>query len=81
MLYEGTAVEALRAMPSTDAKRLRDAVREVAERYPERVLFATEMTGMPGFWRVRKGDWRAIYNVTGSTLLVVKVGHRKDVYR
>jgi mRNA interferase RelE/StbE len=34
-------------------------------------------------YRVREGDYRIVYSVDDRTLLVnvVKVGHRKDVYR
>jgi len=37
---------------------------------------------MEGF-RIRKDDYRIIYNITDSilTVLVVEVGHRKDIYR
>ncbi len=80
ILYESNAVAALKDMPATDAKRLREAIRQVAERHPERLSFSTEMSGMSGFWRARKGDWRAISRITGNVLTVVKVGHRKDVY-
>ena len=35
------------------------------------------------FFRIRAGDYRIIYRVEGQELLViiVKIGHRKDVYR
>ena len=66
-------------MPKPDAKRLRDAIQAVADRHPERLSFTTELVG-PGFWRVRKGDWRAIYHLTAETLTVVKVGNRRNVY-
>jgi mRNA interferase RelE/StbE len=34
-------------------------------------------------WRVRVGQYRIIYTITDSELLVlvVKIGHRKDIYR
>ena len=34
-------------------------------------------------WRVREGDYRVIYEIQESRLvvLVVRAGHRKDVYR
>jgi len=34
-------------------------------------------------WRIRIGDYRVIYTVNNNELLilVVKIGHRKDVYK
>lgn len=41
-----------------------------------------KMEGEEGFYRVRVGDYRIIYEIQDRTLLivVVKVGHRGDVY-
>ena len=34
-------------------------------------------------WRVRKGDYRVVYDVDDNVKIVtvVRIGHRKDVYR
>ena len=34
-------------------------------------------------WRIRVGDYRVIYEIddAGRTVLIVHVGHRRDVYR
>ena len=34
-------------------------------------------------WRIRVGDYRAIYSIADEALIVtvVRVGHRKEVYR
>ena len=41
------------------------------------------MVGFENFWRLRVGDFRVIYTVRDQELviLVVGIGHRKDVYR
>jgi mRNA interferase RelE/StbE len=43
----------------------------------------TALQGEPGLLRLRVGDYRIIYTVQDEvlTLLVVTVGHRRDVYR
>ena len=78
--YAAGALKALRRMPAVDARRLRDAVRQVAEAHPVRMPFVTEMVGEPGAWRVRKGSWRAVYVIEGDRLVVRNVGHRSEVY-
>ena len=34
-------------------------------------------------WRIREGDWRAIYDIdqAAQVVTVLRVKHRKDVYR
>jgi mRNA interferase RelE/StbE len=42
-----------------------------------------KLSGLPDTWRVRIGDYRVIYQVQDEVLLilVLTVGHRRDVYR
>ena len=34
-------------------------------------------------WRIRQGDYRAVYSIDdlGAIVTVVRIGHRKDIYR
>ena len=43
----------------------------------------TALQGDPGLLRIRVGDYRIIYTVHDDvlTVLVVTIGHRRDVYR
>lgn len=43
----------------------------------------TKMAGAENQWRVRVGDWRIIYSILDRELivLVVKLGHRREIYR
>ena len=43
----------------------------------------TKMKGDNPFHRVRVGDYRIIYEIQNEVLviLIVKVGHRKDIYK
>jgi mRNA interferase RelE/StbE len=42
-----------------------------------------KMQGEPGMYRIRVGDYRIIYTVKSTELLVliVRLGHRREVYR
>ena len=42
-----------------------------------------KMAAVPDAWRIRAGDYRVVFQVHRGILLVVvlTVGHRKDVYR
>ncbi len=43
---------------------------------------ATRLVGGGGEWRVRTGDYRIVYEIEEDRLLVLvlRVGHRRDVY-
>ena len=34
-----------------------------------------------GEWRFRIGDYRTIFDADDETIVILKVGHRKDIYR
>lgn len=42
-----------------------------------------KMIGSISRWRVRVGDYRVVYDIEDAviTVHVVKIGHRKDIYR
>jgi mRNA interferase RelE/StbE len=41
------------------------------------------LSGEENFYRIRVGDYRIIYEIDGKRImvLVLRIGHRKDVYR
>jgi mRNA interferase RelE/StbE len=43
----------------------------------------TKMSGPDDFYRVRVGDWRIVYAIRDRELvvLVIRIGHRREVYR
>jgi mRNA interferase RelE/StbE len=42
---------------------------------------ATKLKGMQGAFRIRVGDYRIIYEVLRSSVRVIAVPRRRDVYR
>lgn len=76
-----TVLKDLQAFPKGDQKRLLDALQEdlAADPYRGRAL-----TGeFKGLYRWRVGRFRIVYEiqVSSSVVLVLRIGHRKDVYR
>jgi len=43
----------------------------------------TKLAGAENQWRVRVGDWRIVYSILDRELvvLVLKLGHRREIYR
>ncbi len=73
------AVRALRKLDPPIRQRLQGAIALLA--HDPRPPAARTLQGRPGL-RVRVGDYRIIYTVADDVLLVVVVtlGHRRDVY-
>jgi mRNA-degrading endonuclease RelE of RelBE toxin-antitoxin system len=71
----------LAAVPRRDRERLLQALEMVAAEPARRFSFITELVGQPGVWRLRKGDWRAVYRMRGTDVILDRVGNRRDVYR
>ena len=75
-----SAAKELEAIPLKDRKRLVTKIRRLAKE-PRRPG-CEKLSGQEKF-RVRQGRYRVLYSVddTESVVVIVKVGHRGDVYR
>jgi mRNA interferase RelE/StbE len=76
-----SAAKALKKFPKPDRKRIIEKIDSLAVNPPN--LDTTKMKGNNPFHKVRSGNYRIIYEVQEKVLviLIVKVGHRKDIYR
>ena len=80
LLIKPSAVRELEAMP---LKQRRQLVSRIARLETEpRPTGCEKLTGT-GRYRARQGDYRAVYEVHDEDLqvAVVKIGHRREVYR
>ncbi len=76
-----SAAKALKKIPKPDRTRIVEKIDSLAENLPN--PDTTKMKGKNPFHKVRTGDYRIIYEVQEQVLviLIVKIGHRKDIYR
>jgi mRNA interferase RelE/StbE len=76
-----SAAKALKNIPKADRKRIADKIDSLAENPPS--PDTTKMKGNNPFHKIRVGDYRIVYEIQKDVLLIliVKVGHRKDIYR
>ncbi len=67
-------------LPRDVYDRIRDALHGLSEN--PRPHGCSKLAGREG-WRVRCGDYRIIYEIndTDRTVVILHVGHRRDVYR
>lgn len=73
--YTNAAVKALRKMPKKDAAALVAKLNSFSETGEGDVK---KLVGSH-YYRLRHGDWRAIFEIKDD-VLVVKVAHRREVY-
>ena len=75
------AAKALARLPRADQQRVRAAVELLA--VEPRPPGCRPVVGEPGAYRVRVGVHRVVYEVHDDRLVVqvVRVGHRREVYR
>ncbi|UCF47513.1 MAG: type II toxin-antitoxin system RelE/ParE family toxin [Myxococcales bacterium] len=76
-----TAEKQLRRIAKRDRKRVVEAIQGLAER--PRPRGARKLQGYDDIYRIRVGQYRIVYEVFEDrvVLIVLKVGHRKDIYK
>jgi len=76
---KGSAAKALSKIPKTDRARLVEAIDRLRSEPTAGGVLKGEFSGLR---RLRVGKYRVVYEVVAEELviLVVRVGHRKDIY-
>lgn len=78
------AVKQLKKMGHTDAKRIRDYLRSRIQPLEDPRQLGKPLTGQfSELWRYRVGDYRIIASIEDEEvrILVIRLGHRRDIYR
>jgi mRNA interferase RelE/StbE len=81
VIYQGPAEAALRKLSREIQIRI---IRKIDQLAADPFPPGTEKLNAPtDLWRIRIGDYRVVYTVQRRELLVLilKVGHRREVYR
>lgn len=75
------AARQLRQLPKAAQRRVATKIDLLKEN--PRPPGVETLSGNTGFYRIRVGDYRVIYTARDDVLLVLvlRVGHRRDVYR
>ncbi|MGB5282953.1 MAG: type II toxin-antitoxin system RelE/ParE family toxin [Polyangiales bacterium] len=76
-----TAEKQLRRIAKRDRNRLVEAISGLAGR--PRPHGARKLQGYDDIYRIRVGQYRVVYEILEDRviLIVLKVGHRKDIYK
>ena len=79
--FRPAVLKSLERLPKKDLRRIKKRIDGLTENLPDPAT--TKMKGNNSFHKIRSGDYRIIYEIHDDLLviLVVKVGHRIDVYK
>jgi mRNA interferase RelE/StbE len=79
LIYHPLVAEDIKNLPQNIKTRIRNAIEK-------RLMIDPVKAGRPlrqslaGHRKMRVGDFRVIYRLKFDTIIVLKIGHRKDVY-
>jgi mRNA interferase RelE/StbE len=79
--FRPAVLKSMKRLPKKELRKIKNKIDGLAENLPDPAT--TKMKGNNPFHKVRTGNYRIVYQILENRLviLVVKVGHRKDVYK
>ena len=80
LLTKRSAAKGLDVLPKKDLARIAAKIQRLAVR--PRPSGSEKLSGEEKY-RLRQGDYRVLYSIDdkGMTVTIVKVGHRREIYR
>jgi len=77
--YKRSVERDLKKLPKAEARRILDQIgEELSEKADAYPVLKGQFAGLRKF---RVGDYRVIYAILGNEAIVLRIGHRKDVYK
>jgi mRNA interferase RelE/StbE len=82
LIFSAAAAKTLTKLPVKDGAALMSKLQQVAANPMGQFPWVKRLTHRPGF-RIRQGDWRAIYNLNydADKMTVEKIAKRDEVYK
>lgn len=79
VLVSGKAHEKFERLPRVIKARVANIYERLHD-WPEVSGAKPLRHGLKGHYRIRTGDWRIVFTVSGETIRIVDIEHRKNVY-
>jgi len=77
--FKASVTRDLKKLSRTEADRI---LTRIGTELPERADSLPELKGkFAGLRKFRVGDYRAVFAIVGDSVLVTRVGHRRDIYK
>jgi mRNA interferase RelE/StbE len=79
IVYKKSIERDLKKLPKAEAKRV---LNQLEEELPKNAGTYPVLKGQfAGLRKYRVGDYRVIYVILGGDVLILRIAHRKDVYK
>ncbi|HEX5037464.1 MAG TPA: type II toxin-antitoxin system RelE/ParE family toxin [bacterium] len=81
--FTKSAAKEFDGLPKPVREKTVEALKFLSANPYSELLKIKKLKGADSLYRIRIGDYRVVYEVKNAILLilVIKIGHRKDVYR
>ncbi len=71
-----------RDLKKIDKEQANRIIKKIEDELPKKAETLPALTGkFSGLRKFRVGDFRVIYSIMGDTALILRISHRKEVYR
>jgi len=79
--FRPAALKSLKRFPKKDLVKIKKKIEALGNDLPSPNI--TKMKGNNPFHKIRSGDYRILYEIYDDKvlILIVKIGHRRDVYK
>ena len=79
--FRPAVLKSLMRLPKRELVKIKKRIDDLGNNLPDPKT--TKMKGNNAFHKIRSGNYRIVYEIHDDRLvvLVVKIGHRKDVYK
>lgn len=77
--HPDVAAKDLPKIASDIKSRIKKSIEEKLRSAPQEFGAPLRRT-LKGYWKLRVGDYRVIYKIEGRTVIVFRIGHRREVY-
>ena len=79
VVYKKSIHRDLKKLSKTEARRILDKIEHKLSKNPEsNPVLKGQFAGLRKF---RAGDYRVIYALLSTDILILRIGHRRDVYK
>lgn len=79
LLYSKKALQDIRKLDTVVKKKIGKKIQQ----FSKRPIFNARkiINSKAGQYRWRVGDYRIIFDISGNTIFILRVGHRREIYK
>ncbi len=81
LIIPPAVMKQLAGSPRAEAGRLLERLQRIAAAPGERHPDVVPLKGEAGSYRLRQGQWRAVFSIEDGDVILDRVAHRREVYR